>query len=529
MIIVLFGSAGAQEVSTEVITSEEELFDALISGEIDYETYIVLYDLLVNGVDTTDRFLLDQIPGVAYSLRKKTSRLAQNQMSGFVSEIRQQSARGVSTRYRFGHELEDAGRSKYRFKTRFVASSHWSADLSLAKEYSGNERVLQRSLTYTNGKSDLIRRMTLGSIRARFGLGTIVGYRGKLLDYSNRIDGESWLCPDWGGFNGVLVDGGWGTVAGTMLGSYLRDSQHTLSTAAVQITVDSSSTSPTVIAAIHTLSNSATGKQIQVYQAGIDFIHRLHAGSFEYEVSGQASERNAGAIVAQVENEWSRANASMTGWYYGDGYLGLAAGSRAASLSVTDENEAVDFKFSDRRAGQFGMILRTQGELSQNVSITSDLLWAQRGGDTTTIQTLIAVERMLGNENQVRLDYQYKSTEKAGTPNNIRQRGRCEWAMDRGNLRSRTTVGFTDETSFGRYWSLSLQLSGKGTAGDRWQILSNWRRLSHGRIDYWHGFASITEQLAKGVRGGIKFTDTYNRSSNPRHAPSVTLELLVQL
>lgn len=512
-----------------MIPSEDELLDALIAGEIDYETYIVLYDLLVNGVDSTQQYLMDQIPGVAIGSGKQNSRLAQNQMSGFASDIQPRSRRGVTTRYRFGEELVDSGRSKYRLKTRYVASSHWSADLSLAKEYSGNERVLQRSLTYANGKSDMVRRMTLGSIRTRFGLGTIIGYRGKLLDFSDRIDGESWLCPDWGGFNGVIVEGGRGNLAGTVLGSYLRDSSHTLSTAAARITVDSSTTRPTVIAAVHTLSNRTTGGQIQVYQGGIDIAHRFHAGSVEYEVSGQTGERNAGAAVVQVDHEWSRADAAMTGWFYGDGYLGLAAGSRAASLSVTEDIETVDFKFSDRRAGQHGMILRTHGQASRNISLSGDLLWAQRGGDTSTIQTLIAAERLLGGGNQVRLDYQYKSTEKAGSPQNIRRRGRFEWTLDRSDWRCRATAGFTDETSYSQYWSLVIQLSGKGKEGDRWQVWSNWRRVSHGRIDYWHGYASITEPLTKGVRGGIKFTDTYSRSSNPRHAPSVTFELLVQL
>jgi len=219
----------------------------------------------------------------------------------------------------------------------------------------------------------------------------------------------------------------------------------------------------------------------------------------------------------------------MAGWSYGDGYLGLAAGSRAASLSATDEIESVDFKFSDRRAGQTGVILRTKGEPNPRVSLSGDVLWAQRGADTSTIQTLIAAERMLGGGNQVRLDYQYKSTEKTGSAENNRRRGRIEWTLDRRDWRCRATAGFTDETTYGEYWSLVIQLSGKGKEGDRWQVWSNWRRLSHGRVDYWHGFASITEELTGGVRAGIKFTDTYNRSSTPRHAPSITLEVQVQL
>lgn len=512
-----------------MIPSEDELLDALMAGEIDYETYIVLYDLLVNGVDSSQSYLLDEIPGVLNGSRKRTSLLARNQMSGFASGLQPHSGSGVTFRSRFGGELVDSGRTKYRVKTRYVASPRWSADLSLAREYSGNERVLQRSLAYTGGKPDLVRRVTLGSIRTRFGLGTVIGYRGKLLDFSDRIDGESWLCPDWGGFNGVLMEGGTQNLQGALLGSYLRDSSHTLSTAAARITFDSSPVRPTVIAAVQTLSNRATGRQIHVYQGGIDASHRFHEGSVNYEVSGQTGERNAAAVVVQIEKEWSRADVVMTGWYYGDGFLGLAAGSRSASLSATEEIEEVDFRFSDRRAGQQGMVLRTQGDVLPPVSMSGDLLWAQRGTDTSTIQTLVSAERSLGSGNQLRVDYQYKSTNKAGGPESIRRRGRLEWTLDRSGWRCRTSVGFTDESSYDQYWSLLVQLSGKSIAGDRWQVWSNWRRLSHGRVDYWHGYASITEPLTRGVRGGIKFSDTYNSSSNPKHAPSAMLELLVEL
>lgn len=511
----------AQEVSTEVILSEEELLDALTNGEIDYETFLLLYDLLVNGVDSTQKYLLDQIPAGGSSRA--------DQQRGFVAGYRARAGKRIMARYQFGGELKDSGRTKYRFSSAYQVSQQWSVDFGAAREYSGNERVMRRSLAYKAISSEWLRQATFGSFRTRFGLGSIIGYRGKLFDYSDRIDGESFLFPDFGGFNGVLLEGGFQNISLTTIGSFQRDSSHSLTTVAVNGKGTSVPFHPSVIAAVHTVENRTTGTTAQVYQAGVNLSQKWKPGSIEWELSGQSGAENSAAMVIALENKWRQFDLIVNGWSYGEKYLGLAAGSRAASLSTTEEIESVDFTFSDRRAGQTGGRVQGEWEVASVNSISGDLLFATRGKDTSTVQTLWGIERQLDNQNQVRLDFLYKATEKSGTPENIRRRGRAEWKMSQRDFRGRVAVGYTDETTYGQYWSLLVQVAGGRENSERWQVWSNWRRVAHGRIDSWHGFVSLSEQLADGLRGAIKFTDSYNSSDVPRHSPSLTLELLVQL
>jgi hypothetical protein len=55
----------AQSLSTVVLPSEDEICEALFEGEISYEQYEILMELIESGIRPENRFLLDEIPNLA--------------------------------------------------------------------------------------------------------------------------------------------------------------------------------------------------------------------------------------------------------------------------------------------------------------------------------------------------------------------------------------------------------------------------------------------------------------------------------
>ncbi len=511
----------AQDVSTEVIPSEEELLDALSSGEIDYDTYSLLLDLLLNGEDSLRIRLFDLLPSSA------DYRESQIHDFGKAATFGRYMRSFLS--YKFGGELEDAGRTKYRFFGRCRFDSRWVGEIGLAREYSGRERFVRRSISYTDHHPRVDTRVTVGNYRARFGLGTVVGYRTKLVGYSDNVDGESFLFPDFGGFNGGLLELYFNRYHINALWSIQRDSMHSVSTFAASLMTSPHASRVGILVSGNLIRNRITDSIAQVYQIGGYVRQGVYTSLIEAEYSLQEGEAKAGALVVEARKKWSVVSVVASGWSYGQDYLGLSAGSKAASLSRTVEIDDVQFDFSDKQSGQTGGRVQSTMQFVDSWSLNGDMLFARRGDDTATLQGLVGLKHDLGKKHDVTTDFLYKSTVRKSSSENTQRRGKIDWRGDWTRVRARAAIGFTNETTYGEYWSLLVQgLLGK-SGRERWRVWSNWRRVMHGRIDAWHGFVSVTEDLAKNVRGSVKFTDSYSRTSTPRHSPTIGFEMQVQL
>jgi hypothetical protein len=526
-LLVLAGAAivTAQEVSTEILPSEDELLDALNNGEIDYDQYIILNDLLLNGVDSSQLYLFEFVPGLHVGRHRSRRSLEREQEAAFSTDTGSSAQWGGISRYRYGQELSDNGRAKYRSVSKFLLNDQFAAELTFAREYSGRERVTNRSLTWRGDSSGVVRRVRVGNFREKFGLGTALGYRGKLLDYSDRLEAESWFCPDWGGFNGVVVDAARRNLSATVLGSYQRDSMHSLMTAAVQGKASRAGMNTSVIVAANSVTNRATDQRVNVFHTAVNLTQKTKTNDLAMEIAFQSGEKRALGAAVEAGRETKSYDISVAGWGYSRDFLDFSSGSRAASLSRTEHLDDIEFDYSEKRAGQIGWLVKSDFDVNDKSNALGELLWANRGEDTLTLQGLAGFERQINASHSVRFDYLYKTTEKLGAADNTRRRGRCEWSIIKRQLRVRSSVSFTNETTHGEYWSWLVCFVRKASHGEQVQVWSNLRRFAHGRLDYWYGFVSFTCPVMNGISGGVKLADTYDRTSSPTHAVSCTLEV----
>jgi hypothetical protein len=209
-------SALAQGLSTVVIPSEDELYEALILGEIDYEQYVLLKEILLIGIDSSNIHLLDEIPNLSWfgpGPPGRVDSLSTEQETPFCTKGSFGKGFRVQVDNRYYRELEASGRYRNNLAVLLSPNSHLRASCKLQRDLGGQERIVSRQVRF-HSEDGLVRELTLGSDARRLGLGTVFGYRGKLFEFSHELDEESFLFPDYGGSNGLytrLVRGDWET------------------------------------------------------------------------------------------------------------------------------------------------------------------------------------------------------------------------------------------------------------------------------------------------------------------------------
>ena len=70
---LVVASATAQELSTEVFPSEDELLEALHLGDISYDQYVLLREVARLGIDSASAHLLDEITNLSSFRRDRYS------------------------------------------------------------------------------------------------------------------------------------------------------------------------------------------------------------------------------------------------------------------------------------------------------------------------------------------------------------------------------------------------------------------------------------------------------------------------
>ena len=395
------GTIDSQELSTEIFPSEDEIYQALRSGEITYRQYLILQEIAAYGLDSSTIHLLDEIPNLTFFAKDSNSMatsLETEQQTPFMADqkksVRTRQINGAIT-HRYYRFAEEDGRSKYGTSARVNLGDNVVADIKLRREYSGRERIISRTVKYRS-KRGILRELLVGNFSKRLGMGSVIGYRGKLFSYSSTLDSESLLFPDNGGFNGVsahLSNNGWQV---HVLGSVNRSDDYRLTTTGGMIQQDALPLKPSLLFAANRLRNRATGKAITDIKYGLNGRYEYNGGYSGFEVSGQEGERSSfGAFITEGRHRFNKAEIKYAGWTYGDNYIDLSGGSKAGGLSHKDRLESVEFEYTTKRAGQSGGLVKTIIQLNRGMELAKSVLYASFNSDTTDIQWLAEITKKL--------------------------------------------------------------------------------------------------------------------------------------
>lgn len=533
VVLILVKEVRAQELSTFVYPSEDELAEAFYNGEIDFIQLVTLQEIIRNGIDSSNAYLLDEIPNLAFFFRLRDRDqlgLTDDQTKSFLnSGVSGGRKRGKIT-HTFARQLEEAGSSRYRTTGEMGLKQGLKAAFRMHREYSGVERFVYRRVEHSPEKGHL-RRLVLGNYTTRLGLGTIIGYRGKLLDFSNEIDGESLLFPDYGGYNGLLVQMKKGKSATEMVFSQLRDHEHSMTTIGGKYGQTYEELKPTVIFGFTKLRNRTNDRTIRDFKYGLNLHSNYNQGNNEFEITGQSGERNSfGAFVTEGEHLFGQGEIDYSLWLYGDDYLDLTGGSKAANIRKAGEIEVVDFNYSDKRSGQEGGLFKTKVELSNNTDLINSLIYAQRGNENYNVEILSAIEKSIELNWTIRIDHvsRFKHRLDSGAETeDIFRRSRIELRIVDPSLYVRTYLAYQSKTDGGDYSSFFANVRYKNIRMGELAVWFNLGEFKHnrGRVNYWYGFLENKNEVMEHLKTIVKLTHSYRRDRTEEHLSTVTVGL----
>jgi len=527
--VFLWGETGlTQELSTIVFPSEDELLEALNLGEIGYEQYLVLREVAGQGVDSSSAFLFDEIPNLAFfgSADRRLSWLEQQQEGGFVDGSPPAGRPRVRLRYRYYQLLDEEERDRYRLTGEAVPSDNILARFKLYREYSGRERLVSRSLTFTD-VGGAVPEITLGSYCTRLGLGTIFGYPGRLLEYSGRLDVESLAFPDYGGYNGLkarLVHGRWKS---QVLTSYAKDSSHAILSAGAMISRRRGAFKPGFVVGFNRVRNRANGATVNDFKAGLSWSLRYPSGSQSVEVTGQAGDGGVcPAAVIEGQHRLEDAEINFAAWAYGDRFVDLTSGSKAALFRRDVEVEETAFTYANRRAGQEGLLLKTIVLPGGGWEVATSALVASGAERARNLEFLGCLRRQWSDTWWTELDYLTRARRRnygGADEKTSHHRLRFETGFQSGNITGRAYIALTDDWNDRRYvsflGSLRCIMPSCGTV----EFWSNVGCVREGRIEYWYAYVRYQGRLSEAVTTSVKLANRYRSTSGDHNQQTASL------
>ena len=522
----LSNAATTGDSSRVELPSEEELRLALDVGDITYDQYLVLMDIVVHGLDSANILQLQDMLIPEWLLSLDSVSVSE------VTTVEKKAKRTVtstSLRHRYYLEYDEPCCTWYRSYLNVNISEFAQCRADFAREKSGRERVTGRSIHFTP-ESSWVQDMTWGTFSARYGQGAVIGYRGKLLDMADELGEESWLYPDYGGYNGVQAVLGAGSNEARFMMSQQRDDEHRLSVVAGTWRMTYGRWIYGAVVSAARLGDRLTDQRVTLPMYSVFVEHRYKSGRLAAEAGVQHGPGYQ-APVGVIEGSYRKddLNVQFAGWAYGDKLIELTSGSRAASMSRSTDVDDVDFTYSARRPGQEGVRLKTSVALSDNWRLMSSALYAGYDRRYRNLDFESEVERKLTSVSSVAFVFQARKRERVSTVDTDRLRWRLESRLHTGIVRARAYIAVTSESDEERCWSLFGSTRIKLGRENEVEMQVNLARFSDDRLEDTYGYIRGQQKLPLGLTGGMKVAQRYSRNGSDPYQTVITLEVAAQL
>jgi len=417
-LILSVATAGSVDLSTEVYPSLDELEFALAHGEIDLDQYQILRELLLKGVDSTSRHLLDEVPNLADfggAGGQPHSRLGYDQRRPYLES--DQPPRRGATRFRMSRELDRSSGSQQDLIAQYRLSDSWRGRFTLSRDTHGGEYLKGRSLEYRSRRGWL-RRLTLGDYTHRFGLGVAKGYRGRVVAFEDRSLLRSLVFPNNGRANGIQLKLHGAGLRSGVGASLLRDSLVTITRFSIDGETRSLVNGVTLGAALVQSSVRLRNGTTAANDSKVSVFSRTRIARFDLALESvvQLQERSGiSATVGELSMRDERLLIQLAAWSYHNRFLDLSSGAKSANLRRRVWLEDSVWSFRSRRTGQTGCLVRTRFQAGTDTHILSSAEVGHINRDSSSLQVLLGLEHQLSDGWSMRVDWHRRDRHIAGS------------------------------------------------------------------------------------------------------------------
>ncbi len=515
---LLASSVRGRTVDSDIYPTEEELFEAYLTGQIDYQTYLNLREIFESGVDSSEWYLLDEIPNIALftgAERVQYTRLEREQTEPYITKGDNTGDGRLNGKARWNRyqKLNYIGNDKNRFFLDSRLSSNWSVKINGAEDYDGRRECSFRTFNYIKD-TEAIRRLVIGNYTAKFGLGLSIGYRGKLLDKNDLSLEETIFYPEYGGFNGLYIEGGPSKNPIRWLFHYDQNETNRIRMTALSIEKKFAryKFEGTVLGSI--LSDRKTGNEYRHYQLGIlcGYSNPEYDAALEIVLPKKVSIKNRAALFESFYRGVNF-NLKLSVWSYGRDFLNFFGGGRSGDIYRTVALDEIDFDFRDRRNDQQGVLIKTRTPLTDISNIDMSFsLYGSSGNDRIT-EFGTSLGQSISDDSEFRLYYELIRKERVTgvTEDNI---FRTEYGLTKPGIFLRSYLGYRFDENRKRYLSHFFRARFKNNIFEELEIWLNFSRINLEKvgIEYFYGYISEKIKIIGTVALSVKYIYRYNRN-----------------
>ncbi len=518
-----------QNASFDVYPSDEELFDAYVRGDIDYTTYQNLLDLLESGIDSSNLYLLEEIPNLNYftdNRLKDYQGLEKEQSEAFISGG--SSFRGKPTgtfvikRYQ---DLDETASGSNRYIIRSAVAPGWSFQGRMNEDTGQNREWLERSLVY-RGDQGLIKKMAIGNFPARYGLGLSVGYRGRVLNKNFVKWHDFFLYPDNGGFNGVYIEAGRSRDAVKLMVHNDRNDSVRVQTVAASLMRRFRALKLEGIFTASEISNSQLQSKYSWYQVGSFVKYQKDPLVFGMELAfPQKSNELIGAVLMESEYRTKAVTLLMSFWKYSNDYLNLTGGGRSGPYSRAAFIDTVDFHYHDRRSDQAGILFKGVSALIDKISYHFSFSTSGRDRYLRYLSAQSGVDWAVSNGSVVRIEYRYRD-QNDSTGQEYDHQVRTELKTEVRGISARTYLGYDFDRQGNKYLSYFVRArrSFRGLGETELWLNAAKINMKSGKLDYLYSYLREGIAIIKNFEMAVKYSYRYSRALAVRNSSHLYLE-----
>ncbi len=525
-ILILCAVAYADDLNPEVYPSEDELYEAYLRGDLDYETYRNLVDLIETGLDSTNQYLLDELPGVSPMPTVDSTGEGPERMAAFRQPgIRDQSDQWHGyLKARASRVLEDTDEYKsYYFLNSDIGTS-WNINAKLNRNERGVYEWTRRSVEYNSNRGAL-KKFRLGSFNARFGSGLNLGYRGRLLSKGDEESDESVVYPDFSGFNGIYLEGSSGRNPARWLLHLDQNDTHKFQMSAVSLSARHKRLSGELIGLGAILENRQTGREYKYIQAGTYVMYDAYDHKVSAEIAVQHYTQDfIGAALIEGLYDVEPVELQLSLWHYADDFLNLTGGGRSGQLYHTVTIDSLDFSLSDRRTGQDGFRLKSETELSDKIISTVAVSSYGFNDYHKKTELYAALTGLVRNNYVLTLDYRFKRSYDYGDISSGNET-RLEYKLKQNGVYLRTYIGYqTDDIH--DYAMMFVRTSREVPSVGVLELWCNLDKInldSH-QLDYMYVYVQERVPVRQFLHIIAKYSYRYSRSYTDRKQSSFYIE-----
>lgn len=208
--ILEYRNSAAQVISTEFYQTEEDLVDGLNQGELTFDQYLELLDLMQRKIDlnSADSQEVIQIPDIEISEVKDSSanQMEQEKLSAFLkSEVKSEKGFQGEIVWQFQQRFSEDKLTKNYFNLETIVNQNLSFNLE-AQNLNNQTEIRRRSLEYFIPSQKV--HFVLGNFQKKFGKGVNIGNR-TYLNFSSDSTlaaPNTFLFPLFTRYNGIFLD-----------------------------------------------------------------------------------------------------------------------------------------------------------------------------------------------------------------------------------------------------------------------------------------------------------------------------------